>query len=377
MTLSRLLLALSAGAAISAPAHAAITDAQVERTAAGSLRVTWAAKPSEAVDVLVAAKPDVAPKALKLVSNDDRDGVHEIPARTERTYVVLRGADGSTVHVAERVLKFEGASNFRDVGGYRTADGKRVKWGVIYRSAELSGLSPADQAFLSELGLKTIVDLRSTSERQAQPTALPANAPVKVVAHDYKLDMSGFAQAFAGGVDAEKARATMRNFYPGVLDSHAEHFRDVFQALLNEEGPVLYHCSAGKDRTGVTTALVLTALGVPRETVVQDYLLSNTYYAVPIGAAVQRGGTAETSFFTRLPPDVAKVFAGVEPEYLQAVFAEIDRKHGSVEGYLKTLGVGPAQVSKLRATDLEEVSPSASVRRNLPRLAVRSGRWRR
>lgn len=351
MTPSRFLLALLAGAAITTAAQAAVTEAEVTRTTAGAVRITWTATPGEAVDVLVASKPDVALKRMTVVSAKDRDGVHEMPATPDRAYVVVRGADGKTVHAAERVLKLEGASNFRDVGGYRTADGRRVKWGVIYRSAELSGLTPADQAFLNDLGLKTIVDLRSSSERQSQPSALPANTPTKVVAHDYQMDMSGFAKAFSGGIDAEKARTTMREFYPGVLDSHAEHFRDVFQALLGGRGPVLYHCSAGKDRTGVTTALVLTALGVPRETVMQDYLLSNTHYIAPTTA--QAGGAPETSFFSRLPPDVARVFAGVEPEYLQAVFAEIDRKHGSVEGYLKTLGIGPAEISKLQAAYLE------------------------
>lgn len=353
MNVSRLFLSLLAGAAISTAAQASVVDAQLERTAAGGLRVIWTASPGEAVDVFLGQTPDAPPAAMRLVSDDDRDGAHEASAPSERAYVVLRDADGRILRVAERVLSLQGASNFRDAGGYRTTDGRRVKWGVIYRSAELSGLTPADQAFLNALGLKTIVDLRSSSERKAQPTALPAGAPARIVAHDYQMDMGPFMKAFAGGVDADKARATMREFYPGVLDSHAEHFRDVFQALLKGEGPVLYHCSAGKDRTGVTTALVLTALGVPRDTVVADYLLSNRYYTMPADTAGQRPGSAETSFFTRLPPDVARVFAGVEPEYLQAVFTEIDRRHGGVEAYLQTVGVGPAELIRLRATYLE------------------------
>lgn len=353
MTLSRLLLSLLAGAAISTAAQAAVVDAQLERTAAGALRVTWTASAGEAVDVFLGQAPDAPPSAMRLISDDDRDGVHEAPPPAGRAYVALRDADGRILHVAERALSLQGASNFRDAGGYRTTDGRRVKWGVIYRSAELSGLTPADQAFLNALGVRTIVDLRSTSERKAQPTALPADASIRIVSHDYQMDMGPFAKAFAGGVDAEKARTTMRDFYPGVLDSHAEHFRDVFQALLKGEGPVLYHCSAGKDRTGVTTALVLTALGVPRDTVVADYLLSNKYYAMPVETAVQRAGSAEMSFFSRLPPDVARVFAGVEAEYLQAVFTEIERRHGGVEVYLQTLGVGPEELTRLRTTYLE------------------------
>lgn len=139
-----------------------------------------------------------------------------------------------------------------------------------------------------------------------------------------------------------------------VLDSHRDHFRDLFQTLLAAEGAVLYHCSAGKDRTGVATGLVLTALGVPRETVLADYALSNRYYRMDVSQAATRAPTAEMRMFASLPPEVVKVFQGVEPEYLEAVFQEIDRRYGGFDVYLqKELGVGPAEIAKLKATYLE------------------------
>jgi protein-tyrosine phosphatase len=348
MTLRTLLAVLLVSTAL--PAQAAVTEAQVERTPAGALRVTWTAAPGEPVDVLLAEVPEAPAARMRLVSDDDRDGVHEFAAPAgERAYVLLRGADGGEVRAAERVLPLQGATNFRDVGGYRTADGRRVRWGVIYRSAELSGLTAADQAFLNELGVRTIVDLRSTSERTSQPTAL--SGPT-IVSHDYRLDISALAPLFRPGADGEQARVAMTTFYPAMLDSHGQHFRDVFQALLEGQGPVLYHCSAGKDRTGVTTALVLSALGVPRETIVADYLLSNRYYRLAPEAASARAADPSLRAFASLPPEVARVLGGVEPEYLLAVFAEIDRR-GGVDAYLATLGVGPAEVAKLKTAYLD------------------------
>lgn len=338
--------------ALAAPAAAQVANAAVERVG-DRLAVTWSAEPGEAVDVLVADRPDAPASALKLVSHDDRDGRHEIAAPADRRlYVTLRGAEGLPVLVAERVLPIEGVQNFRDVGGYRTADGRRVRWGLIYRSAGLSQIAPQEADELAALRIRTIHDLRSTGERTNEPTRWPAAAKPVIEARDYDMDMSGFAKAFAGGIDETKARETFKTFYPGVLDSHREQFRDLFQTLLAADGAVLYHCSAGKDRTGVATALVLTALGVPRETVLADYALSNRYYRMD--SARTAAPTAEMRMFASLPLEVVKVFQSVEPEYIEAVFAEIDRRHGSFDVYLaRELGVGPAELTRLRAVYLE------------------------
>lgn len=341
-------------AAAAAPAIAEVSDAAVER-AGGALAITWTAVAGEGVDVLVAERPDAPVSALRMVSDDDRDGRHTLPAPADRRlYVALRDGRGHVLRVAERLVPVAGVQNFRDVGGYRTADGRRVRWGAIYRSAGLSQIAAGEAEELASLRIRTIHDLRSKGERANEPTRWPGAEPPTIKARDYDMDMSGFAAAFAGGIDAAEARQTFKTFYPGVLDSHREQFRDLFQTLLAAEGPVLYHCSAGKDRTGVATALVLTALGVPRETVLADYGLSNRYYRMEPSRVAGRAPTAEMRMFASLPPEVVKVFQGVEPEYLEAVFNEIDRRHGSFDVYLeKELGVGPAQVARLREVYLE------------------------
>jgi protein-tyrosine phosphatase len=351
MRTTHLLAGAFAACAFATGACAAVTDAAVERSE-GHLRVTWAAAAGEPIDVLVAERPDAPISSMKLVSDDDTDGRHEIAApEGRRLFVLLRSADGGSLRIAERLVPLSAVQNFRDVGGYRTVDGKRVRWGLIYRSAELSGLKPSHAEVVEALGIRNIHDLRSNSERASAPTNWPSQAGPVVHAADYQLDTSGFARALEGGIDESEARETFEAFYPQVLESHREQFRDLFQTLLTNEGPVLYHCSAGKDRTGVATALVLTALGVPRETVIADYELSNRYYRMDFRPA--DNASPEFRMFASLPPEVVKVFQGVDGAYLEAVFAEIDRR-GGIDAYLQNdLGVGPAEVARLKATYLE------------------------
>jgi len=248
----------------------------------------------------------------------------------------------------QRLLPLAGAQNARDIGGYRTVDGRTVKWDVIYRTAELSHLTPADIALLRSRGVRSIHDLRTTEERREQPTAWTGDGAPPVTAFDYSLDTSSFVALFQGEVTAERAREVFEVSYPELLKMQRPQHRALFQDLLKGEGAVLYHCTAGKDRTGVATALILSALGVPRATILADYELSNTYYS---GGVPSDGAAAspEMAMFARLPADVRDVFMGVDARYLQAVFDMIDRDYGSVEAYLdQELGVDADDVQRLR-----------------------------
>ena len=254
---------------------------------------------------------------------------------------------------AERVVPLSGVQNFRDIGGYRAAGGRHVRWGLIYRSASLGGLGAADAERVAALRIRTIHDFRSTSERSGAPTQWPVDPKPAIHARDHRMDFSIFARGAADGLDEAEARANLQAYYVQILEIYRDDFRELFQTLLAAEGPVLYHCSAGKDRTGVATALILTALGVPRETVLADYELSNRYYRMDMAPAGRAGG-AETATFARISPGAAKVFHSVDREFLLAVFQELDRRYGGVEGYLqKELGVGPQQIAQLRATYLQ------------------------
>ncbi len=242
-----------------------------------------------------------------------------------------------------RVLPLQGGRNFRDLGGYRTADGRTVKWGLLYRSGQMHDLTPADYATLQRLGIRTVCDFRDTRERTAEPTLWPAGQKPKVLSDDYALDMSAMKiPGDPGTWTHEQVVTAMTATYPKLLEQFNGQYRRMFAELLAGDVPLAFHCTAGKDRTGVAAALLLTALGVPRATIIDDYLLSNQHMA-PAPAH-------PTGFWAKLSPEAARTFAGVDRRYIDAVFAVTDRHPGGTMGYLRDeLGLDAARIAKLRA----------------------------
>jgi protein-tyrosine phosphatase len=242
----------------------------------------------------------------------------------------------------DRVLPLQGGRNFRDLGGYRTTDGRTVKWGLLYRSGQMHDLTPADYATLQKLGIRTVCDFRDTRERTTEPTLWPAGQKPKILSDDYALDMSSLRLPGDPATwTHEQVVGAMTATYPKLLDQFRGQYRRMFAELLAGDVPLAFHCTAGKDRTGVAAALLLTALGVPRATIVDDYLLSNQHMA-PMPAH-------PTGFWAKLSPEAARTFAGVDRRYIDAVFAVTDRHPGGVMRYLKDrLGVGPREIAKLR-----------------------------
>ena len=242
-----------------------------------------------------------------------------------------------------RVLPLEGGHNFRDLGGFRTSDGRTVKWGLLYRSGQMHDLTPSDYAYLQKLGIRTVCDFRDTRERTTERTLWPAGHSPKVLSDDYALDMSSLS--LPGDLATwthEQVVGAMTATYPKLLDQFRGQYRRMFAELLAGDAPLAFHCTASKDRTGVAAALLLTALGVPRATIVDDYLLSNRHMA-PMPAH-------PTGFWAKLSPEAARTFAGVDRHYIDAVFAVTGRHPGGTMGYLKDeLGLGAPELAKLRA----------------------------
>lgn len=241
-----------------------------------------------------------------------------------------------------RVLPLQAGRNFRDLGGYRTVDGRTVKWGLLYRSGQMHDLTPADHAYLHRLGIRTVCDFRDTRERTGQPTHWPAGQAPRTLSDDYALDMS--AMTLPGDPATwthDQIVTAMARTYPKLLDQFRGQYARMFAELLAGHAPLAFHCTAGKDRTGVAAALLLSALGVPRTTVIEDYLLSNRHMA-PLPAN-------PTGFWNRLSPEAARTFAGVDRRYIDAVFAEIDRRPGGMAGYFKQeMGLGQPELARLR-----------------------------
>lgn len=247
--------------------------------------------------------------------------------------------------IDSRFILLEGGRNFRDLGGLRTADGHGVKSGLFYRSGPLGSLTEQGRADFARLQVTRIVDLRTTDERSHDAYSQKDTFGGAYWARDYGMSLGDMRSLFSdpAKLTAENMRGMMTMAYRTMPREQAPAYRELFASLVAGKGPVVVNCTAGKDRTGIAAALVLTALGVPYETVRADFLLSN-------GApGMNTLGGSLPSALSRLPADVTAPLIGVEGVYLDTAFAALRQDYGSVDAYLqKELGVGPRERAQLR-----------------------------
>lgn len=235
-----------------------------------------------------------------------------------------------------------GASNFRDLGGYRASDGRRVRRGRVYRSDHLAALTEADVAQLTRLGVTHSVDFRGDDEREATAYAWPG---LTVLPHAIEPTVVRRVRERleAGRVpDVAETVELMCETYRDFVHRHPETFGSFLRQVAAQETPLVFHCTAGKDRTGFAAALLLGALGVDRDTIEHDYLLTNRLY--------RRTPAAEGP----APPHVLNVLWQVRPEFLAAAWTEVDATHGGLESYLLgPVGLRSEELDRLRAALLE------------------------
>ncbi len=252
----------------------------------------------------------------------------------------------------DRVLALEGVHNFRDYGGYRAAGGGRVKRGVLWRSGQHFGATPGDLKAIGTLNIATVIDLRGNSEREISPCPRPAGFAADV--RFYDGETAGLAPHLAATehvIDAEGAHRAMVALYDEIAfrPSLTEIVRQHFAVALQRDGASLIHCHAGKDRTGVAVALVHHVLGVHRDDIFADYLLTNTAGNNEKRIADAVSQQAKNSPFSKIGDDAIRVMMNVHEEFLATAFEAIDRRHGSVDAYLKeTLGVDAGAQDRLR-----------------------------
>lgn len=243
----------------------------------------------------------------------------------------------------ERVLRLEGARNFRDLGGYPTRDGRRLKWRHLYRAGVLQTLTPVDCERIGALGIRSICDLRGTAERRnAQWLHSPR---VTYWARDYVNSVANlYALLKSPATTVEEARAAMIANYRVLPSEQAPAYREIFRLLAAGELPLVINCSAGKDRTGLAAALVLSALGVAPEVILEDYLLSNTHFTMP----------REQLAIYPCSAEVQQILVGTEASFLAAAFSTIHDTHGSIDAYLRDeLQVSDEMLTAIQARLLE------------------------
>ena len=270
----------------------------------------------------------------------------------DRHFLVVVGADGREELVAERLLPLEGAQNFRDLGGYPTRSGRRVRWGRVFRSDSLSDLTVGDVARLERLGLRLVCDFRGDAEVADEPNRLAGREPFdywRQPLGDRSVQPAEWRRRFESGDFGEIDASWLTRSYRGMIDDCAAEIGAVFRRLARGDGlPAVLHCTAGKDRTGVTAALLLLLLDVPREWVIEDYTLTGLYTEGRIRAA-------ERFFSGRgIEPDRVRALLGSEPSTLAAALDHLDEAHGGAERWAdERAGLSAAELGSLREALLE------------------------
>ena len=334
----------------------------MDRLGESSIRIRWPASfSSDSVVVYRGIDPSFINRSVPLAVVDDQSVVltdaddPDIHGGRRLYFELVPASGGASAITAERRLPLACCDNFRDLGGYATTDGRTVRWDRLYRTSDLSKLTRSDLEYLSQLDVKLVCDFRSERERTRNPDRSIDDAPEIL---DLPVDQEGVdpeelrRKIRTGGLVALGVEETMRDAYRTFVTDYSEEWAAMFQRLVREENlPTVVHCTAGKDRTGFASALVLLALGIPEETVFEDYLSTN-YYQQNFFRFVLRW-VPLYSFFRTDPEDLLPLLEA-RREYLQAALDEMGARYGSIDAYLEqALGLDAEMRAKLEHHFLE------------------------
>ena len=322
-----------------------ITAAEVSRTDDGSYRLRWTVEPPDApVAVFASTDPVNIPHAEPVAETAEAEAIVSGLEPYQRYYFELVPEGGKGFVFATRFVNLQGAQNFRDIGGYETREGRRVRWGTVFRSDDLVDLTDADLTLVSKMSIRVVCDLRRESRREAAPDRLPTqNAPATL-----NLDISGAIDGReSSSIDwsDEEAEALMAEGYARRIRTAGPLYGQMIDKLIDPANrPFLFHCQGGKDRAGTGAALLLLALGVAEDTVVEDYLLTNQVYEKagidPATRAAERG----------ISVNVMKVLMSALPSFINTALNEMRSMSGSVDGYLREqVGLTSEEHDRLRA----------------------------
>ena len=351
---SSLLLASAAVAlfAFSSAAGTGIENPTCELIRLGTYRLDFqVSSDAGPVEVFVSSRPDRIDSEKAVLTIRKTPAEVSIPGRTGRIYFHLKPASGTTRVVSIRRLPLEGARNFRDLGGYRTSDGRYVRWGLVYRSNHLVNLTARDSEYLNGLGIRLVCDVRSDGERARAPDHWTGNPP-----EFFSVPIGSNLITAPTADDLKRRVATINSetkdsvrAYDYAIE-YAGQYAKILRRIAAGDLPAVEHCTAGKDRTGVFSAILLTALGVPRDTVVRDYMLSNQYLLAP-DTIESTTADLQRAFGLVEPPDISTVrtLMTAKPETLEATLDKIDKTYGSFNTYLRdALKISDSDLAMIR-----------------------------
>lgn len=273
----------------------------------------------------------------------------------------------SELPVAERAayrhLPVAGAPNFRDMGGFATVDGLRTRWGLLYRSDALSELSPDDVQYLERLQLQRIVDFRVPDEAAEAPDVLTPDLRARYVNMPVGFNDGNYAAFVKRMMSGDTKDLNLQSALVAANAKFVREFTPVFRewlhGLVQTDGAQLFHCTGGKDRTGLAASIFLLSLGVPEDAVMRDYLASNDYLHDKNARSVWK---MRIFSLGRADIEGVRYIMGVEPRYLQAAFDTMRQEYGSIDNYLRDgLGVDDEFRAQLRARYLEPVEANTAL----------------
>lgn len=325
---------------------------ELERIAEHGYRLRWQPQADAQISTIDAGCSPDALTAQAVIDNIQGHADITDLEPAPRHFFRVQFDNGAQLLLAERRLALQGAPNFRDFGGYTTRDNRRVRWGHLYRSGHLNQLTDTDLDAMAALGIGLVCDFREMQEAERTPNRY---APQHQPRIENLPIMPGSAfNIFAQLNESENAVADeMARVMVGINRDLAlqqqDAYRKLFLLLAEHDDGILIHCAAGKDRTGFGAALILSALGVPEETLLHDYLLTQKYFPIEREMNIVR-----KKYGLDLPDAVMRPMLEVRREYLSAALDAVHEEYGSLDTYLReALHVDENMQRELRGKLLE------------------------
>jgi len=329
-------------------------DSTVVRDLDGNLHISWQ-EPTDHVEIIVSTTPEGFDDAPQVQAEFETQSttIQGLDPGTRYYFNLKFGdgdADGGHLVAAERFLHLKSVANLRDLGGYRTIDGRTVRWGRVYRSGELSKLNQEDMSFLERLGIKLVCDLRNSREAKSRPDRL---APGVRSLHCPVYE-DEFTKLITPKILFKRHELgnTLGSGYTDWLDIGAGSYGRLFTVLADPENlPLLFHCTAGKDRAGIGVAILLSLLGVPDETIIADYSLSNLAFDHLYADFLVDNRTDRLG----ISGEEVKIMLAANPTWIKSTLNRLWNDFGGAEAFLvDAAGLSQGQTEAIRENFLTD-----------------------